>query len=71
MVTLLNTLKEGHSLLMIAGGIGDSRKHLKHCEVFDPFTESTNEIPPMNFGVSSGALVTFNGSIVFRIGGLG
>lgn len=25
----------------------------------------------MNFGVSSGALVTFNGTIVFRIGGLG
>ena len=26
---------------------------------------------PMNFGVSSGALVNFNGNRVFRIGGLG
>jgi hypothetical protein len=25
----------------------------------------------MNFAVTSGALVTFNGSVAFRIGGLG
>jgi hypothetical protein len=63
--------KSGIPYLLIAGGLGDDNKHMKHCEIFNPKTEACVSVPPMNFAVTSGALVTFNSSVVFRIGGLG
>ena len=44
---------------------------MKDCELYSPNTNTSIPIPPMNFAVTSGCLVTYNNSIVFRIGGLG
>ena len=71
MITLVDSGKESHDLVLIGGGIGENRKPLKHCELFDPENGMSSEFPPMNFGVSSGTMVTFNKNIVFKLGGLG
>jgi len=63
--------KSGNHYILIAGGMGNDKRHLKFCEIFNPSTGLCIEIAPLNFAVTSGALVTFNDSIVFRIGGLG
>ena len=71
MVSLVDSGDESHDFLLIAGGIGNNKKHLKLCEMFNPLSGDCENMAPMNFGVSSGTLVTFNGRRVFRIGGLG
>ena len=56
---------------MIGGGIGQDKKCLKHCELFDAEKNESENFIPMNFGVSSGTMVTFNGDVIFKLGGLG
>lgn len=71
MVSMVESGNKDHDLLLIAGGMGGNKNHLKLCELFDPISGTSKQMPPMNFGVSSGTLVNFNGTKVFRIGGLG
>ena len=71
MVSLIDSGQKDFDYVLIAGGIGANKKHLKLCELFNPKTNNSEYMSPMNFGVSSGTLVNFNGNKVFRIGALG
>lgn len=70
MATLLYN-KSGDPYILIAGGVGPNKRHIKDCEIFNPKTNMSVIVSPMNFAVTSGCLATFNNSVVFRIGGLG
>lgn len=43
---------------------------MKSWELYDPLRNDTIHEGEMNFASASGTLITFNGNIVFKLGGL-
>lgn len=62
--------RKGGNYLLVAGGFDSEGRSMKGWQLYDPVRNETINEGEMNFASASGTLITFNGNVVFKLGGL-